>query len=93
MLVLRHELEILGRNRPRPYLRPADLGWLATSRSRRSRCARSHLVFRADITTNPTGDWVTQVARNMTAKLRDAGIAVKYLLRDRDDPLYIRTRR
>jgi putative transposase len=45
----------------------------------------SRRVFLAGITTNPTRDWVTQVARNVTAQLRDAGIAVKYLLRDRDD--------
>jgi putative transposase len=42
-------------------------------------------VFLAGITTNPTWDWVTQCARNVTGDLRDAGIAVKYLLRDRDD--------
>ncbi|MGH8997120.1 MAG: integrase core domain-containing protein, partial [Acidimicrobiales bacterium] len=41
-------------------------------------------VFLAGITTNPTRDWVTQCARNVTGDLRDAGIAVKYLLRDRD---------
>lgn len=34
--------------------------------------------------TNPTWDWITQSARNVTADLRDAGIAVKYLLRDRN---------
>ena len=45
----------------------------------------SRRVFLAGITTNPTRDWVTQVTRNVTAELRDAGIAVKYLLRDRDD--------
>ncbi len=45
----------------------------------------SRRVFLAGITTNPTRDWVTQVARNVTAELRDAGIAVKHLLRDRDD--------
>ncbi len=41
-------------------------------------------VFVAGITTNPTRDWVTQCARNVTAELRDAGVAIKYLLRDRD---------
>ncbi|MGH9057668.1 MAG: integrase core domain-containing protein [Acidimicrobiales bacterium] len=44
----------------------------------------SRRVFLAGITTNPTRAWVTQCARNVTADLRDAGIAVKYLLRDRD---------
>jgi len=41
-------------------------------------------VFLARITTNPTRDWVTQCARNMTEDLRVAGVAVKYLLGDRD---------
>lgn len=45
----------------------------------------SRRVFLAGITTNPTRDWVTQVARSVTAELRDASIAVKYLLRDCDD--------
>jgi len=45
----------------------------------------SRRVFLAGVTTNPTSNWVTQVARNVTPELRDAGIAVKYLLRDRDD--------
>ena len=41
-------------------------------------------VFLAGMTTNPTRDWVTQCARNVTEDLRDAGVAVRYLLRDRD---------
>ena len=41
-------------------------------------------VFLAGITTNPTWAWVTQVARNVTAELRDAGIDIKFVLRDRD---------
>jgi len=41
-------------------------------------------VFLGAITTNPTRDWVTQCARNVTTDLRDAGVGVKYLLRDRD---------
>ena len=41
-------------------------------------------VSLAGITRNPTWDWVTQCARNVSAELRDAGVAVKYLLRDRD---------
>ena len=44
----------------------------------------SRRVFFAGITTNPTWAWVTQCARNVTADLRDAGIGVKFLLRDRD---------
>ncbi|MGH7747663.1 MAG: integrase core domain-containing protein [Acidimicrobiales bacterium] len=44
----------------------------------------SRRVFLAGITTNPTRAWVTQCARNVTEDLRDASVAVKYLLRDRD---------
>ena len=46
---------------------------------------RTRRVFLAGITTNPTRDWVTQCARNVTQDLRDAGVNVGYLLRDRDD--------
>jgi transposase InsO family protein len=41
-------------------------------------------VFLAGITTNPTREWVTQCARNVTEDLRDAAVTVSYLLRDRD---------
>ena len=44
----------------------------------------SRRVFLAGVTTNPTWAWVTQVARNVTADLCDAGIDVKFVLRDRD---------
>ena len=36
------------------------------------------------ITTNPTGAWVTQQARNIAAELEDAGHVVRHLVRDRD---------
>ena len=39
---------------------------------------------RRDAVGEPTWVWVTQVARNVTADLCDAGIDVKFLLRDRD---------
>jgi putative transposase len=45
---------------------------------------RTRRVFLAGMTTNPNRDWVTQCARNVTAGLRDAGVAVRYLLRDHD---------
>ena len=45
---------------------------------------RSRRVFLAGVTKNPTWAWVTQVARNVTADLCDAGIDVEFLLRDRD---------
>ena len=38
----------------------------------------------AGIMTNPTWAWVTQVARNVTAELWDAGIDVTSFLRDPD---------
>jgi len=45
----------------------------------------TRLAFLAGITTNPNGEWVTQCARTVTEDLRSAGVAVWYLLRDRDD--------
>ena len=45
---------------------------------------RTRRVFFAGITTNPNREWVTQCARNVTEDLRDAGVTVRYLLRDRD---------
>jgi putative transposase len=44
----------------------------------------SRRVFLSGMTTNSNRDWVTQCARNVTADLGDAGVDVKYLLRDRD---------
>lgn len=41
-------------------------------------------VFVAGMTTNPTRDWVTQCARNVSEDLGDAAVTVRYLLRDRD---------
>jgi putative transposase len=46
---------------------------------------RTPRVFLAAITTNPTRDWVTQCARNVTQDARDPGVNVGYLLGDRDD--------
>jgi hypothetical protein len=36
------------------------------------------------ITTNPTGEWVTQQARTLAANLEDAGRVVAHVIRDRD---------
>ena len=36
------------------------------------------------VTTNPTGAWVTQVARNFAAALEESGRRFRFLIRDRD---------
>ncbi|MGI8793486.1 MAG: integrase core domain-containing protein [Acidimicrobiales bacterium] len=41
-------------------------------------------VHLCGITTNPTGGWVTQQARNLTTALDEAGRVVRHLIRDRD---------
>jgi transposase InsO family protein len=41
-------------------------------------------VFLAGVTAHPVGAWVTQQARNMAITLEDQGVAVRYLVRDRD---------
>jgi putative transposase len=42
---------------------------------------RVHLL---GITTNPTGEWVAQQARNLLMELADQATTVKFLIRDRD---------
>jgi transposase InsO family protein len=41
-------------------------------------------VWITGITEHPTGAWVTQQARNVTADLDDAEVDVKFIVRDRD---------
>jgi putative transposase len=36
------------------------------------------------VTANPSGPWVTQVARNFASELQDAGHHFRFLIRDRD---------
>ena len=42
---------------------------------------RVHLL---GITRHPTGQWATQLARNLATDLEDAGCRFAYLIRDRD---------
>jgi putative transposase len=44
----------------------------------------SRRVHLCGITTNPTGQWVTQQARNLAAELEEAERVVAHLIRDRD---------
>ena len=41
-------------------------------------------VHLAGVTTNPTGAWVAQQARNLAATLDEQTTAVRFLIRDRD---------
>ena len=56
------------------------LALLARSSSRRG-LGGVHLV---GITANPTGEWVTQLARNLAVELEEAGHRFTHLVRDRD---------
>jgi hypothetical protein len=44
----------------------------------------SRRVHVCGVTTNPAGQWVTQQARNLTAKLEEGGRVVRHVVRDRD---------
>ncbi|TDU06442.1 integrase-like protein [Streptomyces sp. 846.5] len=45
---------------------------------------RTRTVHVLGITTNPTGDWVTQQARNLLLQAGQRALRFKYLIRDRD---------
>jgi transposase len=45
---------------------------------------QSRVVHFLGVTANPTGAWVTQVARNFTSTLDERGRCFRFLLRDRD---------
>jgi hypothetical protein len=44
----------------------------------------TRVVYLAGVTTNPTGAWVTQQARDLCMTLGERGRAVRFLIRDRD---------
>ena len=44
----------------------------------------SRRVWLAGVTAHPTGEWVTQQVRNVTAAMQDRGAAPRHLIRDRD---------
>jgi transposase InsO family protein len=45
---------------------------------------KTRKVWIAGVTAHPTGEWVTQQARQISAAMDDAGLVVQYLIRDRD---------
>jgi transposase InsO family protein len=44
----------------------------------------SRRVWLAGVTAHPTGDWVTQQARNIVAAMEERGVVARHLIRDRD---------
>jgi transposase InsO family protein len=44
----------------------------------------TRMVRLLGVTEHPNTAWMTQIARNLTAEIRDAGSKVKFLVRDRD---------
>jgi len=76
ILMLRHQLAVAQRERPRVHSHLAwpDRAWLALLAGPSRRSATEH----------PVQEWVVQQARNLLMDLDDAGTRVKFVLHDRD---------
>src|SRR6266581_2641978 len=84
LMVLRHQLSVLTRQHVRPKLRPADRPRARRTGAVARECIEleSRDVHLAGCTTNPTGAWVTQQARNLSF----TGVfeRMRFLVHDRD---------
>jgi transposase InsO family protein len=81
ILALRHEVAVLRRATPRPHLSWTERAVLYVAFVIETGTRRVHLL---GITAHPTGQWATQIARNLAGELEEAGHRFTRLIRDRD---------